>query len=558
MGVSISGARAASYGAWRRQSFVALSVAVGSLGVATGALAQSRNSWHVRPGDADGPLTAVVSIGQQNVRVYDRRGLFAQSPISSGTKGHETPEGVFSIIEKNEEHYSNLYDDASMPFMQRLTWSGVALHAGYLPGYPASHGCIRLPHAFAERLFEATKLNTRVVVVPGETEPVAFAHPALFQPKLVEIERPLAGVRGGRKAERLERTNPVGGAPMGLGVPAAGDAPLTERVLVTAREAALIEQARAQRRAQDAVKAAQAARLAHRRSVAALYQAQRQSGVAEYVRQRAVASLKQIERWIAVSRPGPHLDKLRANFEKAQAAAIRSIYAADAAKAAYVERNAATKAALAAIKTTELASIAAINAAKDSSRLSAPISVLVSRKTGKVYIRQNRQAVAEFPVEIRDAARPIGTHVFTAVAEGDGGRSVEWRALSIQSPEGSVPAEAELRPIYERVKVDRWRYVTRLRKPDIAPQATEGIASAALDRISLPAAALARITPYVQTGASLMISDLGPSVETGLATDFVVQTRGEQESIQSQIEWARKRAREARENGSGRRRRTYD
>ncbi len=560
MGVSVSGVDAGIFSAWGRRSLIALTLAAGQVGAAAGVLAQSKSNWEFRSDGADGPLIAVVSIGQQNIKVYDRRGLVARSPISSGAKGHESPEGIFSIIEKNEEHYSNLYNDASMPFMQRLTWSGVALHAGHLPGYPASHGCIRLPYGFAERLFETTKLNTRVVVVPGETEPVAFTHPLLFQPKLVEIERPVPMARSGQDAARRQRALPGGEAPMGLGVPAADEAPQTERVLVTAREAAVIEQAKAQRRAQEAVKAAQAARLAHRKSVADLYQAQRRFGTAEYVRQRAVASLRQIERWMAVSRPGPQLDKLRANFEKAQAAAIQSIYAADAAKAEYAERQAEVKIALAAIKSAELASVAAINAAKDSTRLSAPVSVFISRRTGKLYIRQNRQVVGEYPVEIRDAGRPIGTHVFTAIAETHGGRSVEWRALSLQAPEGGAPAEAELRPVYERVKVDRRRYVTRLRKPDVAPQATGALASAALDRIMIPTEVAARIGPYIQAGASLVVSDLGPSVETGLATDFVIQTRGEEESIQSQIEWARKRAREARETGSsrGRRKRYYD
>ena len=102
---------------------------------------------------------AVVSLSQQRVTIYDADGKILQAPVSTGQKGYETPAGIYSVIEKNREHYSNLYDDASMPFMQRLTWSGIALHAGVLPGYPASHGCIRMPHAFAEQLFELTKLG---------------------------------------------------------------------------------------------------------------------------------------------------------------------------------------------------------------------------------------------------------------------------------------------------------------------------------------------------------------------------------------------------------------
>ena len=98
-------------------------------------------------------------------------------------QGRETPAGIFSIIEKEAEHYSNLYDDAYMPHMQRLTWSGIALHGGPLPGHPASHGCVRMPYDFAERLFDLTKLGMRVIVAPNDVAPVAIAHPALFQPK---------------------------------------------------------------------------------------------------------------------------------------------------------------------------------------------------------------------------------------------------------------------------------------------------------------------------------------------------------------------------------------
>ena len=92
-----------------------------------------------------GPLPIVVSLGKQTVSVYDNNQKIASSPISSGMAGHETPTGIFSILEKNRYHYSNLYGGAPMPFMNRITNSGVAMHEGVVPGYPASHGCIRLP-----------------------------------------------------------------------------------------------------------------------------------------------------------------------------------------------------------------------------------------------------------------------------------------------------------------------------------------------------------------------------------------------------------------------------
>src|SRR5262245_38690962 len=98
------------------------------------------------------PILAIVSLRSQRITVYDVNGWILRAPVSSGQKGRETPAGVFSVIEKEAEHYSNLYDDAFMPHMQRITWSGIALHGGPLPGHPASHGCIRMPFDFAERL----------------------------------------------------------------------------------------------------------------------------------------------------------------------------------------------------------------------------------------------------------------------------------------------------------------------------------------------------------------------------------------------------------------------
>ena len=126
-----------------------------------------------------GPVIISISIDQQKLRLYDANGLFAESPISTGMRGHPTPMGVFSVIQKEKLHHSNIYSGAPMPFMQRITWSGIAIHAGVLPGYPASHGCIRMPMAFAMKMWNWTKMGARVVVTPGEITPASFSHPLL-------------------------------------------------------------------------------------------------------------------------------------------------------------------------------------------------------------------------------------------------------------------------------------------------------------------------------------------------------------------------------------------
>lgn len=129
-----------------------------------------------------GPVVIVVSLPEQRAHVYRNGVRIGVSTVSTGKRGHETPTGVFTILEKRREHYSNLYDNAPMPFMQRLTWDGIALHAGRIPGYPASHGCVRLPHAFSEKLFATTSRGMTVVIADGASHPPEVASPGLFAP----------------------------------------------------------------------------------------------------------------------------------------------------------------------------------------------------------------------------------------------------------------------------------------------------------------------------------------------------------------------------------------
>jgi L,D-transpeptidase catalytic domain len=144
-----------------------------------------------------GPLQLVVSIDSQTVTLFSNGVRVAQGPVSTGVPGHPTPMGVFSVIEKDRYHHSNLYSNAPMPYMQRITWSGVALHEGVLPGYPASHGCIRMSRDFAQKLWRVTKLGVRVIVARHELAPVDFAHPNLFNPKPPEPSI-ATGVTAGR------------------------------------------------------------------------------------------------------------------------------------------------------------------------------------------------------------------------------------------------------------------------------------------------------------------------------------------------------------------------
>ncbi|MES2707233.1 MAG: L,D-transpeptidase [Verrucomicrobiota bacterium] len=127
-----------------------------------------------------GPVVVIVSLREQTLYVYRNGIRIGRSTISSGKAGHRTPTGVFTILEKNVKHYSSLYKGASMPYQERLTWGGIAMHAGQLPGYPASHGCVRLPYDFARKLYAVTSRGSTVIVTDGKASSGTTSRPGLL------------------------------------------------------------------------------------------------------------------------------------------------------------------------------------------------------------------------------------------------------------------------------------------------------------------------------------------------------------------------------------------
>lgn len=144
-------------------------------------------TWHPER-QASGPVAVVVSIPEQRVHVYRNGIRIAVSTCSTGKPGHATPTGVFVVLQKDKHHRSSTYSNAPMPNMNRLTWSGIALHAGNLPGYPASHGCVRLPMEFSERLFGITHLGTPVIIAGAHSDPVDLVHPGMVLGAYAEHE----------------------------------------------------------------------------------------------------------------------------------------------------------------------------------------------------------------------------------------------------------------------------------------------------------------------------------------------------------------------------------
>lgn len=179
-----------------KSALVALSAVIGWAGIQPCDAAAAAQDTSIQPpgtwrwladGPFVGPLYMVVSIGRQQIHVYDGDRLIGAAAVSTGTRGHSTPTGDFPILQKRVKHRSNIYSNAPMPFMQRLTWDGIALHAGHNPGYPASHGCIRLPYAFAQKLFGLTQLGTLVTVAPDRLNATIALDPLVLNDRSATV-----------------------------------------------------------------------------------------------------------------------------------------------------------------------------------------------------------------------------------------------------------------------------------------------------------------------------------------------------------------------------------
>jgi hypothetical protein len=188
----------------RRQFLLgAASTAALVLAAEAGALEVIKEISDLKPGEftwhpdrqPSGPVAIVVSLPEQRVHVYRNGIRIAASTCSSGRPGHETPTGVFVVLQKDKHHRSSTYSEAPMPNMNRLTWSGIALHAGDLPGYPASHGCVRLPLDFSAKLFDITHLGTPVIIAGSHADPWDLIHPGMVLSGYAETE--FSGVEAG-------------------------------------------------------------------------------------------------------------------------------------------------------------------------------------------------------------------------------------------------------------------------------------------------------------------------------------------------------------------------
>ena len=380
---------------------------------------QAKQTKQVKKDPPPKPLKVpliVVSIGSQRVTVYDEDKVVVQSSVSTGVPGHPTPTGVFSVIQKDRFHRSNIYSGAPMPYMQRITWSGVAMHGGVLPGHPASHGCIRLYHDFAARLWGMTRIGARVIVARQDVKPVEFDHARLFDVKpAAALQTPPAPQRDGAV------TNLVRTAEAATGVSDAAPAAVVKP-------------------ADDAAKNTNPAM-----TPAASSPAPAQSSLVPYGPERPL-------------RPGP-------------------------------------------------------------------VTVFVSRKEGKLFVRKQFQPIFEAPVKFKNPEQAVGTHVYTAVDFKDDNAKLRWTAVTLPA---ELPKKAEARGSDRHGKHSRSR---REVEPDkkvqapAVPAPPPSSASEALERVEMTPEAITRISSLMSPGATLIISDQGMGYETGLETDFIVLVR---------------------------------
>jgi lipoprotein-anchoring transpeptidase ErfK/SrfK len=532
-----------------------------------------------------GPLIIAISIDKQKVRVYDSNGLFAESPVSTGMKGHSTPMGVFSIIQKHKFHHSNIYSGAPMPYMQRITWSGVAMHAGVLPGYPASHGCIRMPMAFAMKMWNWTRMGARVVVTPGEMTPASFSHPLLVAQKAApqpvvadEIKNDLpktdmpaiksdkgadagSAIKSENTAASLELRSTVGHASP-LRTADASDAMPAATANVTMSDAsggksASSEAVNAEAKpeaAKSESKAETESAPANNAEAASSGDKPAEAATAEVKSTDAAAADKNATKVDEAKAPAPDTaaGEVTASTAVEDKPAEPKIETKSAEKSDDVKTDTETKATeikAPEIKAPEIKAVdkpadpakatadapAAAEVKKDTARLPGverpvaakidpkrgQVAVFVSRKDSKLYVRQNFAPLFDVPVTIAPSDRQLGTHVFTAEADKTDPNLLRWSVVTLP-----VTARNAARVSDDDDRPARRRKVASAGPMEGKPLPVPDTPAEALDRITIPQDAMARISEALTTGSSIVVSDQGINQgETGEGTDFIVSLR---------------------------------
>lgn len=516
--------------------------------------AEKENAAGAKP---QGPLIISISIEQQKIRVYDSNGLFAEGPVSTGTKTHPTPMGVFSIIQKHKMHHSNIYSGAPMPYMQRITWSGVAMHQGVLPGYPASHGCIRLPMAFAQKMWVWTRMGARVLVTPGEITPAPFSHPLLVAQKVVpqpvaeeapQVEAPLgiksdkgadAAPEAGKPADtadaRLELRSTVGHARLHTAdassvMPVNVAVTMSDASPATASGAAETPIRRDVAKAEEGKPAADAKSEVAKPEEAKFEAEPAPAKAADVATSDEKAETKPAE--IVTGDVNSSTASVSANAEpkasetntaEPKAETVTTIEPKPAEPASAAAEKPVEKAVTEAPAKKDTSRLPGVEKAKSELKREGQVAVFISGKDGKLYVRQNFKPVFDVPVTIAPSVKLLGTHVFTAEVDKNDANALRWSVVSL-------PVTARNA---QRIDVDeratRRRKVGGAATPAVKPAPPVPNANGpveALDRITVPPDVMAKIGEALATGGSIVVSDQSiKQGETGEGTDFIVRLR---------------------------------
>lgn len=418
-----------------------------------------------------GPIQVVVSVDKQKLSVYEAGRLVGASPVSTGQDGFETPTGVFSIIQKKRRHYSNIYHGASMPFMQRLTWSGIALHQGVVPGYRASHGCVRLPGSFARQLFRYTRRRNHVIVADGDPQPRQVRHPLLFQPTAAEARRRQDTADSQRRTVWLA-SNEFGAAisktdaqPMAA---VAKVAPAQKAVVVTEPVSPVTPPGHVYY---------QFDRLDLENERLMLRLGKSNAPLRILITRRTERDhIRDTQRWLAVL--GYYTGPLDGLVGKQTIMAIKS-FESDKGLAV-------------------------------TGYLNPPLQRELRRATacenlyeGILRVRQNGKEIYSAHVQLADRQKQIGTHLFTLVGMNGTAGAARWAGMTVKSaPHASF----------------------RLTRARSNVRSNVAAMTQALDRIAIPRQVTLAIEDFLTPGTSMIVTDGGYDRETGIDTDFVVLT----------------------------------
>jgi L,D-transpeptidase catalytic domain len=450
-----------------------------------------------------GPLQIVISINQQKLHLYADGKEVAQSLVATGVPSLPTPTGVFSVIQKQRFHRSNIYSGAPMPFMQRITWSGVAIHEGENIGHPASHGCIRMPHDFAVRLYDTTKMGVRVMIAREELKPAPFADPRLF----VHKDAPPPAPPAAPASTSAEPTPP----PATTASTVAAPTPPAAMPAPSAAESTPPAQVEATKTAQNVENKTTDATTAPAKpdgQPAAPADAPR-SASDLWLQAGAPGASKQADASVAApaTAPSTTADEPRKPVVASDSPAVELRGSVSASTPLDQPEQAAPP------------PPAPTTLVETSPATHGPVAVFISRKEKKIYVRQNFTPLFYAPVTFSDPDQPVGTTVFTAMDYLDVGTTFRWNVVSFPADRPKVKrvVENERRPLRHGRGEEPAKASGELPPPQTPAQV--------LARIDIPPDVIERISELMVPGSSLVVSDQGLGDETGEGTDFIVVTR---------------------------------